>query len=191
MRAQVRLRRDTSGVGGAIEDLAALMVVVVLVLLFIVSITTIYRMRDDQDRRLDLHDLAMSFSRTVLSHPLLLEEPYLEEGLFSGAKLLALKEAHEDFDWSGTDDGGGDDQSNEDNPLKGLISSVHSEGAFGWELLFQDVSGYASQEDFTFSIRSTADYGEEVQSLAWAVNIFLDVGEVHAARLTVMVWEDV
>lgn len=188
-----RLRRDDTAVGGALEDLVALLVVVVVIVLFITSLTTIYRIKDDQERRMDLYDKCLSFSHTILAHPMLLEEPYQEEGLFSASKLLALKEAQEGRSQAQEGQSSGDPQGSDDgmeeNPLKALTESVHSDGIYGWMLLIQDVSDYPTRDEFTFSLRSSDALGHEVQSLVWTISIFVDINEVHAARLTVLVWE--
>ncbi len=175
-----RLRRDDAGLEGPVGELLAFTVVVTVVILFVVSLTGVYETKADYDRRLDLYEDCLSISTTVLNHPLLLEDMYREQGLYSGAKLAALRGSYE----QGGSDGGTDGE--------GLFAdfnrSLHTEGEFGWELYIQDLTDYPSHDGLTFSM-GTGDIGYEVQSLVWLVDIFVDIDEVHAARLTVRVWE--
>jgi len=187
------LRTDTDGVESPLEDLLSLVIVMVVIVVFISSLATIYGIREDQDRRFDLWDRCMSFSNTVLTHPMLLDDTYDEEGLFSGYKLQLLKTSYEerlarlseggDGTAAPPGDGGGGD------PIVDFDKSVDPEEKLGWELYFQDMSGYPSRSAFTFSLRSDENMTLEVQSLVWSISIYIDADEVHAARLTVLVWE--
>jgi len=188
-----RFRLDSRGVESPIEDLFAFMIVVVIIVMFVSSLSTIYGLKADQDRRSNLWDRCMSFSTTILNHPMLLEDTFSEEGLFSGAKLLVLRNSYErqTAGTPGGTDGNGAPSSGdgEEDPFTEFYKSLNSGVEFGWELYFQDISDYPSRPALTFSLRSGEATAFELQSLVWSVNIFLDVDEIHTARLTVLVME--
>jgi len=185
-----RFKVDGRGVESPIEDLFALMIVVVIIILFVSSLSGIYGMKADQNRRSDLWDRCLSFSTTILNHPMLLEDSFHEEGLFSGFKLQVLKSSYEKGQGQSSGGAGGASAGGgKKDPFTELLKSVHSGEEFNWELYFQDLSGYQSQTAFTFSLRSNETMTIEVQSLVWTVNIFIDVDEIHAARLTILIWE--
>lgn len=179
-----RFRLDAGGVESPIEDLFAFMIVVVIIVMFVSSLSTIYGLKADQDRRSNLWDRCMSFSTTILNHPMLLEDTFSEEGLFSGAKLLVLRDSYE-RQAAGTPSSG----DGEEDPFEEFFKSLNSGVEFGWELYFQDISDYPSRPALTFSLRSGEATAFELQSLVWSVNLFLDVDEIHTARLTVLVME--
>jgi hypothetical protein len=177
-------RSDAGAVESPIEDLFAMMIVVVIIVLFVTSLTSIYEIKSDQDRRSDIWDRCLSFSTTILNHPMLLENSFAEEGFFSGEKLLKIKEAYEQ-----QSAGAPPAEGEEDDPFTMFNDSLTSESEFGWELYFQDTSDYGSRADFVFSLRSGEALAFEAQSMVWTVDIYVDVDEIHVARLTVLVLE--